>query len=69
MAVLDIVLVLISLALIGWVFFLRDDMLKSERFASDWNTVVWGQSLWNGWDYASAPPLTAPRPEDTSWLN
>lgn len=66
---LDIVLVIISLTLIGWVIFLRDEMLDETFAGSDWNTAFWGQSLWNGWDYASAPPRTAPRPEDTSYLS
>ena len=69
MKTLDIVLVIITITIIAWVFFLRKDFLEqhTEPFAgSDWNTAVWGQSLWNGWQYGSAPPVSAPRPEDTS---
>lgn len=39
-------------------------LLRPEYFAgSDWNTAFWGQSVWNGWNYGSAAPRTAPRPE------
>lgn len=65
---LNAVLILVSLLLVCWVVFLRDDFVEPFS-ASDWNTVVWGQSLWNGWGYGSAPPRTAPRPEDTSYLD
>ena len=74
MKTFDVVLIIITIALIGWVFFLRDDMLDGnvlldERFAgSDWNTAFWGQSLWTGWNYGSAPPRGAPRPEDTTHI-
>jgi hypothetical protein len=37
-----------------------------EGFGSDWNTTVWGTSLWNGWRYGSAPPRHAPPPETTT---
>jgi hypothetical protein len=75
MKALDIALIILSIGLVAYVIFLRDDMLDElkgteEPFAgSDWNTAFWGQSLWNGWKYGSAPPLSAPPPEDTSYLN
>jgi len=69
MKTLDIVLVIISIALVGWVVFLRDEMLDESFAGSDWNTAFWGQQVWNGWGYASAPLSTPPRPEDTSYLS
>lgn len=68
MKVINVVLVLVSLSLIAWIVFFRDRYLaEEESFAgSDWNTAFWGQSLWNGWNYASAPFARSPIPEDTS---
>jgi len=67
MKIIDVLLVMTSLSLIVWILFLRND---SESFAgSDWNSAFRGPAIWNGWNYATAPPYEAPHPEDTSYLN
>lgn len=58
-------LLLIVLAAAIFLNFIPDDR-PAERFAgSDWNTAVWGASLWNGWNYGAPPPRRMPVPERT----
>ena len=44
--------------------------IDAEGFAgSDWGYHFWGPALWNGWNYGSAPPRTAPVPENTASMH
>lgn len=66
MKTFDLVLITITVILIFWAIVAPMNSRRSENFGgSDWALSFWGPSVWNGWNYGSASPRSAPPPEES----